>query len=212
MSSDAALGSRASVADGGEGRFDDAGGSKVRPVRGGEVVEREQLIAVTGQAGGGLGVLVVALEPLVECALGVRPRLGYPDLVQPLVGFGLAGFREVVQGVPGLVEPAALGTGLWKHFRQCRPEPQCPVTDGELGRAGEAVLFPLKQHLAPALGGLAHPVLDGQEVLLAACVDPAIQRLRTLHCPDRLIMTRQGLAVPPPRPPMSFLLPWSCEW
>ena len=113
VSSDAALGSRATVADGGEGRFDDPGSSKVGPVRGGEVVEREQLVAVTGQAGGGLGVLViVVLQPLVEGPLGVRPRLGHPDLVQPLLGLGMAGLREAIQDVPGLVEPAALGTGL----------------------------------------------------------------------------------------------------
>ena len=57
------------MADRGESRLDDVGGSKVRPVRSGEVVEREQLVAVASQAGGGLGVLVVVtLEPLVgEC-------------------------------------------------------------------------------------------------------------------------------------------------
>ena len=42
LSGDAALGSRGAMADRGEGRFDDVGGSKVRPVRGGEVEEREQ--------------------------------------------------------------------------------------------------------------------------------------------------------------------------
>ena len=41
----------------------------------GKSYEREQLVAVAGQAGGGLGVLVVvALAPLVEGALGLRPR------------------------------------------------------------------------------------------------------------------------------------------
>ena len=38
---------------------------------------------VARQAGGGPGVLVVvALEPLVEGAFGLRPRFGHPDLVQ----------------------------------------------------------------------------------------------------------------------------------
>ena len=77
LSGDAAFGSRASMADRGEGRLDDVGGSKVRPVGGGEVVEREQLVAVASQAGGGLGGLVVVpFEPLVEGALGLRPGLG----------------------------------------------------------------------------------------------------------------------------------------
>jgi len=85
------------VADRDEGRFDDVGGSKVRPVRGGEVVEGEQLVTVTGQVGGGLGVLVlVTLEPLVEGALSLRSRFGHPDLVQRLLGLRLGGLREVV--------------------------------------------------------------------------------------------------------------------
>ena len=73
------------MADRGEGRLDDVGGSKMRPVRGGEIVEHEQL---------------------VEGALGLRPGLGLPDLVQPLPGLRLAGLGEGVQHVPGLVHPA----------------------------------------------------------------------------------------------------------
>ena len=68
------------------------------------------------------------------------------------------------------MRPAALRAGGWKHLRQRRPEPHRPVAHGELRRAGEAALLHRQQHLAPALGRLTHPVLDGQEVLLAAGV------------------------------------------
>ena len=89
LACDAALGSRTAVSDRCEGRLDDVGRSKVRPVGGGEVVEREQFVAVASQAGGGLGVLVVvALEPLAEGALGLRGTraaagLGHLHLPEP---------------------------------------------------------------------------------------------------------------------------------
>ena len=68
------------------------------------------------------------------------------------------------------MHPAALGAGGWKHFRQRRLEPQRSVAHGELRRADEAALLHRQQHLAPALGGLTNPVLNGQEVFLAAGV------------------------------------------
>ena len=70
------------MADRSEGRFNDVGRSNVRPVRGGEVVEREQFVAVASQAGGGLGVLVVVtLGPAVEGALGLltEPEMFFQD-------------------------------------------------------------------------------------------------------------------------------------
>ena len=68
------------------------------------------------------------------------------------------------------MHPAALRAGRGKHFRERRPEPHRSVAHGELGRAGEAALLHPQEHLAPALGRLAHPVLDGQKMLLPAGV------------------------------------------
>ena len=49
LAGDAALGSRAAVSDRGEGRLDDVGRSKMRPVGSGDVVEREQFVDVVAR-------------------------------------------------------------------------------------------------------------------------------------------------------------------
>ena len=54
------------------------------------------------------GTSPMALDPVVEGALGGDARLGHPDLLQPPPSLRLAGLREVVGDVDGLVHPATL--------------------------------------------------------------------------------------------------------
>ena len=110
------------------------------------------------------------------------------------------------------MHPAALRSGRWIHLRQSRPEPQCPVAHGELRRAREAALLHPQQHLAPALGGLAHPVLDGQEVFLAAGVHANDHQhaqplaLAAKGAVDAVRPQVHPLVVEPPPAPLAVLL------
>ena len=56
-------------------------------------------------------------------------------------------------------------------FVQRSPEPHGTVSDGQFGGI-HSPAFEAEQNLAPALSGLAHPVLDCQEPLLATGRDP----------------------------------------
>jgi hypothetical protein len=65
-------------------------GSKVLPVLGGEIVEREQGAAVLGEAVGGLCVFEpISFDERVEYGFGGGLRLGRPDLVQRALGLWL---------------------------------------------------------------------------------------------------------------------------
>ena len=134
------------MADRGECRFDYVGRSKVRPVRGGEVVEREGFVAVASQAGGGFWGTCrrsarFSRRRHVRPVPSFRPSRSRADPTWPSRGRT----SGVVQDVPGLVHPTALRAGLRVHFRQRRPEPQRPVAHGQLRRAREAALLHRQQ-------------------------------------------------------------------
>ena len=56
--------------------------------------------------------------------------------------------------------------GLRIDFVYGRPKPHGTVPDSQFGRI-HASTFEVKQNLAPALRGLAHPILNCQKSLLA---------------------------------------------
>ena len=73
-----AFGAAMAQADRGERAFDGVGRPQVAPVLGGEVVERQQLVAIFLQAFARLGVLRgVLFQEVIEC-LGRRSRASRP--------------------------------------------------------------------------------------------------------------------------------------
>ena len=102
------------------------------------------------------------IERLFRIDLG----LGLPDIVDRGFGLWLRQLGQAVEHVHRFVLPAPLLAGLRIHFVQRGPEPHGTVPDGQLGGI-HSPAFEVEQNLAPALRGLAHPVLDGQEPLLA---------------------------------------------
>ena len=68
------------------------------------------------------------------------------------------------------MEPAPLLDGLGEHLTQRRPEPQRPVADGE-HRGAHAAPLGRAEQVQPGLGGLAVPVLEGDQLLGAIGAD-----------------------------------------
>ena len=116
------------------------------------------------------------------------------------------------------MHPAALAAGLRIHLRQRRPEAQHTVANSQLRGPREAALLHAQQDFPPALRGLPHTVLNGQEVLVAAGVyadhhqhaqpfarapQAAVDAVR----PD--VYPVVGKAVPAPRPVL--LVPTALE-
>ncbi len=67
------------------------------PVLGGEIVERQQCVAILGQALGGLLVFqLVGFEEDVEGGLGGDPGLCHPDLLQRPLGLRLRAHWQLV--------------------------------------------------------------------------------------------------------------------
>ena len=116
------------------------------------------------------------------------------DIVDRSFGLGLRQFRQAVEHVQRFMLPATLVPRCGIDFIQGSPEPpwhrpQWPAWRGN-PPASEA-----EKHLAPTLGGLAHPVLDSQEPLLATAGDANNYKgtelvilapqaaVNTVHCP-----------------------------
>lgn len=129
----AALRSYGSMAHGGDGALDGIAGSQVLPMLGREVVEREERLAVLGQAGGRLIVLDgVALDESVERGLGVGPGVGHPDVLQGPLPSRLLAPGQFVEHVRGLVHPAALAARLGPDLLDGLPEAERAIRDREL--------------------------------------------------------------------------------
>ena len=139
---------------------------------GGEVVEREQGVAILGQAARGLVVLGLVLgEETIERRRGVGSARGLVDRVEIGLGLGLHGFRQVVEHVRRLMDPAALRAHGRPDLPRGLPEAQRTVAGGEFGVEGEAVLIPqADQQLMPALLARAEAVGDRPDRLLAASI------------------------------------------
>src|SRR5665648_1001696 len=95
---------------------------------------------------------------------GVVLVLGLPDLGQGGLRPGVGRLGQSAQHVGDLVEPAPLLTGAGEHLTQRGPEAQRPVPDREHGGAHPAALARAQQ-VRPGLGGLAVPVVQGDQLL-----------------------------------------------
>ena len=109
------LGHALAQPDGGEGRLDRVGGASVFPVLGGEVVEHQQRVEVTGDLGDRLGV---GREVGGEPAGGVDRGgvvLGVVDRAQRRPRVVVDPRRQSRQAVRDLVRPASLRPGGGPH-------------------------------------------------------------------------------------------------
>jgi hypothetical protein len=71
---------------------------QVLPVRGGEVVEREQRVTIFGQAFDRLVVFrAVGFGEGVESRDGILLRFGHPDLLQRAIGLGMQALRQLLR-------------------------------------------------------------------------------------------------------------------
>src|SRR5271155_3237244 len=88
------------------------------PVFGREVVESQQRVAILNQA---FDRLVVFDGPGFDEGVERRERillgLCHPDLLERPLGLRVLALRQLVQDVGGLVDPAALATGLRPGIR-----------------------------------------------------------------------------------------------
>ena len=83
-----------------------------------EVVEGKQIILVLYEAFHGLGILFSkGFDEEVESLERVLASGGKILVVEHILGFRLEHLGELVQNVPGLVEPAPLDTRLGPDFR-----------------------------------------------------------------------------------------------
>ena len=111
-----------------------------------EVVEGEQRLAVLGQAGHCLLVLgAVFLGEGIHRGLRRGAGFGLPDLAQLGLHRRLHGFRELVEHVGGLVNPASLMARARKDLVKRLPEPHGPIAHGDLGRNPEAARLDVDQ-------------------------------------------------------------------
>src|SRR5207344_2752781 len=99
----------------------------------GKVVERQQRIAVLGQAiGRSLVFDLVGFDKGFQGRNGILRGLGHPDLLQRTLGLGVQALRQLVQDVGGLVHPAALLAGCRPHLAERLPEPERAIGDRNL--------------------------------------------------------------------------------
>src|SRR5207342_3812627 len=126
--------------------------SQVLPVLGREVVEREQRIAVLGQAiARSLVFDLVGFDKGFQGRNGILLGLGHPDLLQRTLGLGVQALRQLVQDVGGLVHPAALLAGCRPHLAKRFPEAERPVSDRNLRPSRQAAAPHIQQQITPRL-------------------------------------------------------------
>ena len=92
------------------------------------------------------------------------------NVLQISLGLFVQRFGHGTQHVRRLVDPAFLLARFGKDLAQRRPEPERSVADGQFGRHREPTLLQPLQQVAPAVGVLAEPIHDRQNVLLAVFV------------------------------------------
>jgi len=134
LSAEASLGFDGSVPDRGESALDRVRGADMFPVLGREVVKRQQVGAVLGQALHRPVILrAVGFGEEIEGSVGGSLGFGHPYVFQVRLGFRLHRFRHGVQNIRRLVDPAALNAGLAVNLMQRRPEPHGPIPNRQLG-------------------------------------------------------------------------------
>ena len=122
---------------------------------------------------------------------------------------------QVVQHISGLVHPAPLLSGSAVDLLERPPEAHRAVAYRQLRRLRQAAALQVQQHFAPAPSGLAHAVLDREQVLFPPFVDPDDhQHAEPLRRPSQTAVDAVRPEVHPaiaahvaPRPRPALLLP-----
>ena len=154
-----------SEANRGERRFDRVRCAEVSPLRGREVVEAQQHVAILPQTLARSRILGIVLgQEVIERVARCLACLGLPDIVQVALGPRLHTLREFAQYVARLVEPAALLGCLAKDFAQGGPEAECSVTHRQLRCHRQSTLLHVQEQFLPALGTLTVAVLEGDQL------------------------------------------------
>lgn len=95
-----------------EGALDGIAGADVLPMLGREIVERQQRLAILGQAISGFIVFGLVLgKKAIEGFLGLVAAFGHPCFLEIRLRFGLNRFRHFVEHIHGFVDPAPLLPG-----------------------------------------------------------------------------------------------------
>src|SRR5438132_1032166 len=132
------------------------------PVLGGEVVERQQCVAILDQAVDRLVVLdAPAFDEGVERREGILLGLGHPDLLQRPLGFRLRALRQLVEDVGSLVDPTTLAARLRPQFFDRLPKAERAVGDRELGCHRKPTPLQIKEELLPGLCTLGGRSAEG---------------------------------------------------
>jgi hypothetical protein len=115
---------------------------------------------------------------------GVREFLRVHDLAEYPLSARLNSFWKIVQDVTHLVEPAALLTCFFKAacIADRRPEPQCPVTDGERWRS-QPTVSKIREYCAPRIFALAIAGLAGKQVFFTVFSDSNQNKKTPVSCP-----------------------------
>ena len=92
------------------------------------------------------------------------------DVVDRGLGLWLRQLGQAIENIHHFVLPAPLMAGRGIDLIHGSPEAHGTIANGQLGRIHPPA-FKAEQNLAPTLRGLAHPVLNGQEPLLATGCD-----------------------------------------
>ena len=116
------------------------------------------------------------------------------DLAQVGLHRGLHGFRDLIEHVAGLVQPAALVSRAGIELVERLPEAKGAVADRNFGRDGKAAALHLDQEFAPALGALPDTDLEPDEFL------PALGRRANQHQHALGMLLHPGVQVDAIRP------------
>ena len=132
----------------------------------GKVIESQQGIPVLFQTLHCFRILVlIAPQEDIKGMFGILACLSHPDLMKFCFGPGLHSFREFVEHIGGLVNPAALVSRLTIDLGQGLPEAQRPITNGDLWPCLQASGLQLLQELQPTCLRLTVSIYDESEGL-----------------------------------------------
>ena len=157
--------------DRGESGFNRITGADALPMLGRKVEECHEFFSIFLQAQRRLWVFeLVEFDEQIERLFRINFGLSLPDVVYRGLGLWLRQLGQAVKHIHRFVLPATLMARRRVDFIHGSPKTHRAVPNGQVGRIHSSA-FEAEQNLAPALRGLAHPVLDSQEPLLATGCD-----------------------------------------